>query len=1061
MLSNPTYFDSTASYEDYIKKAKDLGMNAIAFTEHGNVFQWLLKKKKCEENEIKYIHASEFYMAIDLNIRERQDYHICLYAKNYEGVKELNRLSSLSYEGKGEKWYEGIHYYYRPRISLQELMETSENIIISTACLASLLWRKRNKKECYDFLEWMSKNRHRCFLEVQPHNIEDQTAYNELLKEWSSRYKIPLIAGTDTHVLNKEDMELRHILQKGKKATGEEQEDGIILHLRNYEELVEEFLQQGVFNQEEIKKIIDNTNVLADKCEDWNLDLSHKYPKISEKPEVELWNRIEKGMKKRGVYSYPEPKKTQYLDRIREEYETYSKLNMCDYILLLDDIKEFCFENKISIAPRGSCNGAQSLWALGVTDIDSIKFKLHFFRFVNPHRVSLGDVDIDMAGSKRPLVKDFLYNYKGINGSAILTYQTLALRGACRLVAKGLGYPIEIENMVAKDIEEVKIEDENGNEKTISTFNNKEKWEKEYPKWMELTFKAVGIIENSSTHACGFVATDKNIFEEIGTFENGDSPWRISQNNMKAIDSVNFVKMDFLVVDNVQIIEDTCRLAGIDPLNNDELDLEDNNVWSEMLKSGLGIFQFEKSGWYSLKEALENYPNFTKSNPNITRYDIMLALNGVIRPACESFRKEFLQGKPHENGHDAINDFLSDTMQYCIFQEQIMKFLEKFCDYSGAESDSVRRGISKKGGTDKFVPKIRKRFVEYFSKNFNTTHEKAEELIEDFIVIILNAKDYGFSTNHSCPYTLLGYKGAFLRHYYPLEYLTTQLDINEGKIEKTSNIIDFIKKFTNIKIKPARFRKSTDRYLPDKKENSIYKGMSSIKNLSSQASKELYELRDNEYKNFFYLLKDIREKTCSDATKIDVLIKIDFFEEFGKPKFLLECVKYFDLFKRGNAKQVDKEKAENLGIPIEIIKRHSKETPKQYRELNTWGILNEIYEWLQCVEIKDFSIIEKIQFQQEYLGYINFKTDQEKDRRKLIVLSIRKLISKKNGNVWGYSCKTMSLGSGKTAEITIGSYNYNKQPIDKYSTIYASKLEKKRGYWWCTSYNLLNGEAIC
>ena len=169
MLTNPIYFDSTANYKQYIRKIKELKMDAVAFTEHGNVYQWISKKNACDDAGIKYIHASEFYMAIDLNVQERQDFHICLYAANYDGVKELNNLSSKSFEGKGKKWYAGIQYYYRPRISFEQLKNTSDNIIVTTACLASLLWRRKDEDIATEYLEWLSQNKHRCFLEVQPH----------------------------------------------------------------------------------------------------------------------------------------------------------------------------------------------------------------------------------------------------------------------------------------------------------------------------------------------------------------------------------------------------------------------------------------------------------------------------------------------------------------------------------------------------------------------------------------------------------------------------------------------------------------------------------------------------------------------------------------------------------------------------------------------------------------------------------------------------------------------------------------------------------------------------
>jgi DNA polymerase-3 subunit alpha len=984
MLTNPIYFDSTANYKQYIEKVKELGMDAIAFTEHGNIYQWISKKNACDEAKIKYIHASEFYMAIDLSVQERQDFHICLYAVNYEGVKELNYLSSKSFEGKGKKWHAGIQYYYRPRISFEQLKNTSDNIIVTTACLASLLWKRKDEDIAIEYLEWLSQNKHRCFLEVQPHvNSEDQRLYNKRLSEWSSQYGIRLIAGTDTHVLDKNDNKLRFILQKGKKATNEESEEGLTLHMRSLDELINEFREQGVLSESEYYEAINNTNVLSDMCENWVLDKSHKYPKISDDPANELWNRIEKGIENREINNFDEDKKKQYLDRIKTEFDIFVQMGMCDYILLLHNIILFCIKNNISVAPRGSCNGSLTLWALEITDIDSIKFGLHFFRFVNPDRISLGDVDIDMAGSKRPMVKDFLYNYEGINGCAIITYQTLALKGACRLVAKGLGYSLDIENMVAKDIEEVIEEQEDETEKVISTFHNKEKWEKQYPEWIQLTYQALGIISASSTHACGFVATDRSLYEELGIFEDGKAQWIISQNDMKAIDSVNFVKMDFLGVDNVQIIEDTCRLANIPILKNDHLDLEDDNIWNEMKRSGLGIFQFEKSGWFSLKKALENYEVFVKNNPKITRYFIMLALNGIIRPACASFREEFLLGKPYDNGHKSINEFFAEMNNYCIFQEQIMMFLEKFCHYTGAQSDGVRKGIAKKGGTEKFLPEIKRSFLKHFPSEYGVDLKRANNIIDGFTKVVENAKDYGFSTNHSCPYTLLGIKGAYLRYYYPLEYLTVQLNINDGKKKKTANIISYINELTNITIHDPKFRYSKGEYSADRKNNAIYKGINSIKECNGDVADEIYNLRNKEFDTFTELLVEMSETIPKiNKKQIDALIYIDYFSEFGKPLKLMNT--YLKFMERYKKTYIDKTKAKRI---------------------------EEIIEYERQLDDVDFDIQEKLNLELEYFGYVRYVSGLEQDRPKIFILDIGG-----NKKMWieGYS-----IGSGRQTRYRI------------------------------------------
>ena len=887
-MSNGVFMDSSTNFQKYIDLAVINNMNAIAFSEHGNIFNWMQKKMACDKAKIKYIHGEEFYSTTTIDEKIRETFHIGLYAKNWEAVKELNKLSSKSFNK------EDNHYYYRPRISLEEIMNTSDGIIITTACMASILWSKRGEPVAEEFLEWMSENKHRCFLEIQYHNnSEEQKEYNLLLYEHSKKYGIPLIAGTDTHAGDEEDAELRKVLQlsKGIKFPEEEEFD---LTFKTYEELVKEFKNQNCLSEEVYLEAINNTNVFADMVENFELDMSYKYPEIYKTPKQELKKRVNIGVANRKLNSWDNEKKKQYYERIKEEFAVFEQLNMLDYILLLDDIIDFCKKNNISVSPRGSCNGSLILWALGITDIDSIRFDLPFFRFCNPERVSLGDVDIDMASIKRPLVKDFLYTYPKIQGSAIITFQTYALRGAIKGIGRGLGIPLSEIESISADIDEIEEEDDNGESKKNTTFHNKEKWENKYPKLLKMAYRCLGVIENVSTHACGFVATDRNIDEEIGTFKTDKCQWVISQNNMKCIDVVNFVKMDFLVVDNVQIVEDTCRLAEIPILNNDEIDFDDIDVWNEMLISGLGIFQFEKTGWRHLKHTLENFEEFQKQIDNISRLDVMTALNGIIRPAGDSIRDDFILGKPYRSGMKEIDDSLGETLSYCIYQEQIMMWLYNFCGYSMAQSDIVRRGIAKKYGTEKLIPDIENGFMNFCTKTYPQYDEAyLRVVLAKFIQVILDASLYGFSKNHSNPYSILGFKCAYLRHYYPLEFLTVQFNINDGRIEKTSKINDFMNKFTDIKVKLIKFRKSKSEYSCDKETNIIYKGIKSVKYLSENVANELFELGKKHYDSFIDLAIDVMENSNVDKKQMTILIKLNFFEEFGGNKYLLNIYNIF------------------------------------------------------------------------------------------------------------------------------------------------------------------------
>ncbi|WP_440109929.1 PHP domain-containing protein [Paenibacillus sp. QZ-Y1] len=938
-LSNGTMMDASSKYIDYILKAKSLGMKAIAFSEHGNVYNWISKKISCDEHGLKYIHGMEAYITTTLEEKVREAYHLGMYAKNWEGVKELNKLSSDSFNK------EDNHFFYRPRVSLDEVLNTSDNIIITSACLGSLLNKKNDYVE--KLIEFMVENKHRCFFEIQYHTDPEQVAFNQFLYQKSLETGVPLIAGTDTHALNEKRAKLRLVLQKSKNINFSN-EDAYDLTFKSYKELVDMFNEQNSLPMDVVLEAIENTNRFADMVENFELDFSHKYPKIYNEEEKELKDRINKGVVARGVQLYPRDKKEEYFKRIREEFDVMNGMGNLSYFLLLDDIVKFCKSKDIGTSPRGSCNGSLILWVLGITDIDSIKYGLPFFRFLNPSRVSLADVDIDLSGKRRDEVKDFLYTYPGINGSAIITYQTFQWKGAIKAIGRGLDIPLSVVDQISKDIDEIEEEDgETGEAKMTTTFHNKEKWDKEYPEFMELVGEAIGLIENVSVHACGFVVSDRNLDEELGTFRTDKSKWPISQNNMKAVDTANFVKMDLLVVDNVQMVEDVCLLAGIDKLNNDQINFEDENVWNEMKKSGLGIFQFEKTGWRYLNESLNNFDKFEEnSGGKMSRLDMMTALNGIIRPSGDSIRDDFVKGIPHDNGMKEINSFLGKTLGYLIYQEQIMTWLNEFCAYDMAQSDMVRRAISKKGGTEKLTPEIKKGFMDYCLGEFDYDIDHLDYVVDENLKVIKDASDYGFSENHSCPYSILGFKGAYLRHYHPLEFITVQLIINENKQEKTTKIVEFMKTNTDIRILPIKFRKSRSGYIMSKSENAIYKGIKSIKDLSEVVAEELYSLKDNTYRSFIDLLIDINDNTKTNKTQTLILIKLNFFSEFGR---ISELVQIYEEFYDGGSKYkktyADKTKVKR----VEELK--SKE--RQIKESN----------------VSDMIPNEVVMFQEEYLGY--------------------------------------------------------------------------------------------
>lgn len=375
--------DSIDSHGVYVEKAKSLGMKAIAFSEHGSVFNWKARKDVVEKAGLKYIHAIETYITETLDNKIRDNYHCVLIAKNWEGVKEINRLSSKAFNR------EDGSYYYSPRITFEDLINTSDNVIITTACIASILYKGEEPLK-QRFIEFLKRNPDRCFLEIQHHNTDSQKQYNQYLWNLSKETGLRLIAGTDTHALNAEHAEGRVVLQKGKNIFFDD-ENGWDLTFKTYDELVEAYRTQGVLPEKVYLQAIENTNVMADMVEPFTLDTSFKYPKISNNSVEEFRKRVFKEENIQKIVNEGFSRE-QVLARLNEEFDTFVAVDACDYGYLQNYITKWCHEHDIWTGPaRGSAATSLTLYALGVTEVNPLKYDLKFWRFMSPDKYSLAD----------------------------------------------------------------------------------------------------------------------------------------------------------------------------------------------------------------------------------------------------------------------------------------------------------------------------------------------------------------------------------------------------------------------------------------------------------------------------------------------------------------------------------------------------------------------------------------------------------------------------------------------------------------------------------------------
>ena len=738
------------------------------------------------------------------------------------------------------------------------------------------------------------------------------------------------------------------------------------------------FEKQNALTRSVYLDAIEETNRFADMIESYELDYSNKYPRLYPDAEKEFKYRIVQGVKERGIEKLPNYK-TEYLPRIKEELETYKKNDAIDFMLLDSDYKNWLLKNNMHYGPsRGSVSGSEIAYLLRNTDVDAVKYKLNFSRFMNPERKSLADVDTDIYAEDRYKVREYLFNKEGLYCCNIITFNTIQLKGAIKDVGRAFGMTPdqtqELSNMVQTD-------------KKGKDFMPEE-IRQQYPKLFKYVDMVIGTITSLGRHAAGIVCSPTDIRYDFGTLSITSDPRPVSQIDMHEIDSLNYVKLDLLGLNAVGLIDGACKLANIEYLTPDKIDFSDENVIKSIAEDTTLIFQFE-SGFASesLKKTLskETLENIKAQNDNISYLDIMAMVSGAIRPAGESYREQLFNGIYNDNGNYALNEFLKPTLGYLVYQEQIIDFLHDFCGYTMGQADIVRRHFAKKTGTEADTPIIENGgymvdihgnkdnryipgFVAIAKEKYGMTEDEARKTVNSFLVVIKDASNYLFSRNHSIPYSMIGLFIGWLRYYHKIELLTAALNVYVDDTSKMSNIKDYIKS-QGIALKGIKFGKSKAQYFMDKEENAIYQGIDSIKFCNEQIADELYELANNHYNNFVELLSDIIHKTSVDDRQLHILTTLDFFSDYGKNKYLLSII---DLYNQlGTCKTLKKDKLATLQISEDIVKTYAeKETPKQFSKVDKDKLVAKIAE---NYENKAFSIKEQIAYEQEYLGNVVYK----------------------------------------------------------------------------------------
>lgn len=817
--------DGACRIEQLVQRAKSLGMQSLAITDHGNMYGAVDFYKACKSAGIKPVIGCEVYVAprtrFDKDKVLDKDYnHLVLLCENEIGYKNLIHMVSKSFT-------EG--FYFKPRIDHDLLEKYHDGLICLSACLAgeipqALLQKDYDKAKQTALWYYDIFGEGNYYLEIQDHTMPEQKIVLEGVKRLSRETDIPLVATNDVHYIEKKDARIQQVLIciATNHVIGED--TGLEFHadefyLKSEDEMREVFA--------DVPEAIDNTQTIVDKC---NFDFEFGNTKLPYFETPDNMDHFEyfkllcmQGMKKRYGSNPPQ----EYYDRLHYELDTVNKMGYTDYYLIVADFVSFAKNNHIPVGPgRGSGAGSIAAYCMGITDLDPMKYNLLFERFLNPERVSMPDFDIDFCYERRGEVIEYVTKKYGADHVAqIVTFGTLATRAAIRDVGRAMGMPYAQVDAVAKLVPSdfhITIEQAVNKSKELSALMA------ENPQVNELieTAKQVeGMPRNTSTHAAGVVITHNPVSSYVPLATNDGVP--VTQYIMTTLEELGLLKMDFLGLRTLTVIDDAAKAAGVDidniPIDNDK---DVYNLFSRGQTEG--IFQFESSG---MKQMLINLKP--------TALEDLIAATSLYRPGPAKQIDTFV-----ENSHnpqkvtyitEALKPILENTYGCVVYQEQVMQIFRELAGYSYGRADIVRRAMSKK----KIDVMQRERETFINGCNDNGIDENAANLIFDQMS---DFAKYAFNKSHAACYALVAYRTAYLKCHYPAQFMAALMTSVLDQSNKIARYTAECKRI-GLRLGPPDINTSMKGFTANGKV--INYGLLGIKNVGSDFVDEIVEERKN------------------------------------------------------------------------------------------------------------------------------------------------------------------------------------------------------------------------